>query len=119
MSASITKSGIKRESMGRVKVATAPVVFSGTYTASGDTLDISAMAPDGFARIPFDTKVEGHAGFEYRYDAGTTPANGKIRIFTNSTGGTNGAMTEHSAATVVGGVTGDTIKITAYFSNRI
>lgn len=121
MAAAVTVSGIKKESLGRVKEIVFPIVFSGTYASGGDTLDLTdvAKAYGMSTRVPYDVQIRGKAGFLYQFEAGTTPANCKIHVFTNSAGGVNAALTEHSNATVVAGVTGDTIVAVARFSPRI
>lgn len=93
-------------------------VVTGTYTTSGDTLDLSAVSPIGDGRPPIEVRISGTgttAGVELRYEKGTTAANGKVWIYTNSAGGSNSVMTEHTNAAVVAGVSDTTWRAVASF----
>lgn len=82
------------------------VVFSGSYAGPpGDVLDLGPYNPLISSRPPDRVIVVGNAGFIYSYDK----VNKTFRIWTNSAGGANAGLTEHTAAAVVAGVTGDTI----------
>lgn len=78
------------------------VVLTGSYTSGGDTLDLSAY-PTQSAQIPIfaifseaPTASVAPSGYNFYYQPGTTPADGKIRI--TSTGGTELTATTYPAA---------------------
>lgn len=95
---------------GNVWKSSFTVAGTGTYTSGGDTLDLSVVQATGIGRPPLDVKIEGTGTFLYRYVSSTTAANGKITVWTNSAGGADSPLAEHSAAALAAGVTSDTIK---------
>lgn len=117
MSAAATIASAKREKLGRVAEVTVPIVFSGTYASGGDTLDLTEVAKKAGlpGRRPYRWSIKGKNA-NYEYEQGTTVANGLIHAMMNSAGGSNGTFTEHTNASVVAGVSGDTVIGTFYFS---
>lgn len=100
---------------GRRLHAIGKVVASGNYVAGGEVLNIKGAAANSKGQRwmanshPNIVLIHGMSGFIYEYDL----VNRKLKVFTNSAGGVNGALTEHSAAAYVAGVTGDTIRFYA------
>lgn len=92
------------------------ITASGSYTTGGDTLSLANLMP-GSGALPTWAEINGINGFSYSYVAGTTQANGKVKVFVEATVATNTPLAEHSAATYVAGVTGDTI--TAYIEYKV
>lgn len=92
------------------------VAFTNNYATGGETLDLSGKG--AVSRPPIEGQIEGIAGFKYEWAVGTTLANGKVLIRTNDAGGANAAMAQHTAAAVVAGVTGDTIRAHFIFSKE-
>jgi len=80
------------------------VVASGNYVLGGEALGLKALF--GTHKDPIMVVVRGKAGFIYEYDFATD----KLMVFSNSAGGANAALTEHTAAAYVAGITGDVIK---------
>src|SRR5262245_54776800 len=85
------------------------LVASGNYASGGDPVDFALISPT--RKQPFTVNIKGKAGFIYAYDL----ANKKVMVWTNSAGGVNLSLTEHTAVALVAGVTGDTIEFEAYF----
>lgn len=110
----------KRWFEGKKLKIVATVTASGSYTTGGDTLNFTTVT--GFniqsSQLPFDCIITGQAGFPYSYVAGTTQANCLMKVFVATTTGANLPLAEHSAATYVAGVTGDTITLRAEFEIR-
>ena len=111
-------SGGYRAKMGNVWRTSFTIAMTGTYTTSGDTMSLAGISPIGDGRPPLSVDVQGKNGFIYRYIGGTTSANGKVMIFTNSAGGGDSPLTEHSNAALVAGVTSDTIKCVAFWGKE-
>lgn len=84
------------------------VTASGNYSTGGDTLNLANLIP-GAGTLPTWVELQGINGFVYAYAAGTTQANGKMKVFVEQAVATNTPLAEHSAAAYVAGVTGDTI----------
>ena len=80
------------DSTQSTQVLLANVVLSGSYTAGGDTLDLSKYPcqSHGLARRVFFTEqptaTVPPSGYNFYYQKGTTNANGKIRITTAGSG---------------------------------
>lgn len=89
------------------------IVASGNYAAGGEALALKTLA--ALQDAPIHVNITGKAGFQYVYDY----AADKMMVFTNSAGGANGALTEHTAVAYVAGITGDTIKGYAVFLKRL
>lgn len=92
------------------------ITASGSYTTGGDTLSLAGLMP-GSATVPTWAEIQGVNGFVYAYVAGTTQANGKVKVFVEATVATNTPLAEHTAVAYVAGVTGDTI--TAYIEFKV
>lgn len=83
---------------------------SGTYSTGGDTLDFSAKGDLPIASAPRQVWVGGATGDSYGWVAGTSLANGKVKI--NTASGTELAQAAYPAR-----ITGDTnIQFEAVFS---
>lgn len=101
----VALSNIKRGRSGRQFKLTVTITLSGTYPTGGDPLDFASYYPFGSAKQPDSVQVNGKAGFVYQYDL----ANKKLLVYTNTAGGANAALGEHTNATYVAGVSGDSI----------
>lgn len=89
-------------------IVTASIVASGSYATGGDALDFAPLA--GLTtKQPDFVQVEGIAGFVYQYDGVAK----KLLVYSNTAGGANAPLGEHTAATYAAGVSGDTIKALA------
>lgn len=98
------------------------IAATGNYTTGGDTLSLqSGDVPVNSAPIEVRIQSQATSGptnlFEYHYVPGTTPANGKMQIFTGAAAQT--ALTELSSGALPAGVTGDTIGFAAVFNKFI
>lgn len=103
---------------GQVIEAIGTIAASGSYVTGGDTLSFAdSKIPS--SEPPIDVRVEGESGFVYRWDKGTSLANGKVKVFQATTSGTNLPLAEHTAVAYVAGVTGDTIKFRALFKKLV
>lgn len=97
---------------------------AGDYTATGLTFDLTQGWPQG-QNLPasqpptnvtfFDASVSGTTEYLLVYNAGTTPANGKVQVFIEQTVATNTPLAEHTAATFNAALTGATFKFRATF----
>ena len=87
------------------------------YATGGIVCNFSGAVPS--SKVPLRVELTGKAGFIYNYDPGTTIANGKVMVWTNTAGGANNALGQHTAAAVVAGVSGDTIRFTADFDSLL
>lgn len=86
---------------------------SGSYAAGGDAFDfVSGLVGVTTNKQPSIVLIEGKAGFAFSYDY----ANKKVLVFTNTAGGANNALGEHTAAAYAAGVTGDAIRFYAIFA---
>lgn len=104
-------SGVKRFKFGAGLIVVGTITPSGDYETGGNALDLSKVA--GLTnRQPDVVLVGGIAGFIYQYDK----ANKKLLVYTNTAGGENNALGEHTAATYVAGVSGDTINFVALWA---
>jgi len=111
---------VKNETADRVQIIKGTIVASGSYSTGGDALDLTPLAPQiGVGRVPFLVVIQGVAGYQYQYVPGATLAAGKMQVFCNTAGGANLGLGEHTAAAYNAGVTGDTIKVTAFISSRM
>lgn len=89
------------------------LVFSGTYPTGGEAFSLVGTVHS--LGTPLFFLAVGKAGFVYEYDKSAN----KVMVFTNSAGGVNAALTEHSAVAYVAGVTGDTIDFIALYTKLI
>lgn len=101
-----------------VQVTYWTVVLSGSYTAGGDTLDLSAY-PTQSAQIPVfaifteaPSATVAPSGYNLYYQPGTTPANGLIRI-------TSSAGTEISAGAYAAALLAANVVLRAEFPTGI
>jgi hypothetical protein len=79
----------------------ARVTASGSYTAGGDTLSIQHLARTS-KKKPIAAWVQcDRAGFPMTYDI----VNEKVKVWTNTAGGVNGELTEHTAAAFAAAIT--------------
>ncbi len=96
------------DSTQSTQVLLANVVLSGSYTAGGDTLDLSKYPcqSHGLARRVFFTEqptaTVAPSGYNFYYQRGTTNANGKLRI--TSTGGTEFSGAYSAAPTLLAAI---------------
>jgi hypothetical protein len=93
------------------------ITASGSYTTGGDTLNLQGIGIKS-SQVPFLVQINGQNGFLYSWVAGTTQANGKVKVLVATTGGTNLPLSEHSAAAYVSGVTSDVITFEGMFEIR-
>lgn len=86
------------------------LTFSGSYSTGGEALDLSTLI--GFTnRRPDFVEVVGVAGYIYKYDY----ANKKVLVYIPTTPSTNAPFAQHSAATYDAAVSGDTVKLLAFW----
>jgi len=98
---------LKRSGGGRGEEGIFRIVASGSYPTNGDAADFAPLIGIT-SRQPDFVDIVGKAGFEYQYDY----VNKKMFVYTNTAGGANAPLGEHTAAGYAAGVSGDTI--TAY-----
>lgn len=88
------------------------ITASGSYTAGGDVLSIQSLSKTSKKKpVAAWMVIEGYGNLFY-YDI----TQEKIRIFTNTAGGVNGELTEHTAAALAAGITGGIITLYAIFA---
>lgn len=85
------------------------IALSGTYPALGEPWSLQSLPRMFTGRKPDSVVVTGKAGFVYQYDI----ANEKLIVYSNTAGGANAPLGEHTAATYAAGVSGDVISFTA------
>jgi hypothetical protein len=100
---------IKTAKQNRVLKIYGTLVFSGSYPAGGEPLDLASYNRLISSKQPDFVHIEGKAGFEYQYDA----ANKKIIVYANTAGGADAPMGVHSTGAYAAGVTGDTPALVA------
>lgn len=101
----LTGTVVKRDFAVRGGVALVTIVPSGSYATGGDTIDFTLLV--GFTtKQPDVVMITGIAGFIYQYDS----VNKKMFVYTNTAGGANAPLGEHTAAAYAAGVAADTIK---------
>jgi len=106
----------QKSTSGKYMVVVGTLTFSGSYTTGGDTLTLSGYQVPG-TQPPRAVFIQGSSGFPYQWVPGTTRANGKIKVLTATTTGTNLPLAEHSQVAYVAGVTGDTVTILILFDS--
>ena len=89
------------------------LVFSGSYSTGGETLNFSSFHT--LVGIPLWCHIVGQTGYKYEYAMGTDPTNGKVKVMIEQTIGTNTPLGEHTAVAYAAGVTGDTVIGRVYF----
>lgn len=94
-------SNIKKRQMGGVFIATFDVTPSSSYSTGGEALSPTLETIHPLGRSPDFVRCEANRGFEPRYDY----TNKKLQFFTNTAGGSNGELGEHTAASYVAGIT--------------
>lgn len=94
------------------------IAASGTYPTGGDTLSFAGVKGVLSSTPPTTVQIAGSSGFIYQFVAGTTIANGKMKVLVATTGGTNIPLAEHTNVAYVAGVTGDVIGFEAIFKMR-
>jgi hypothetical protein len=111
MSTAITVTDVS--DLGKDFLVTGTIAFGNdTYPASGGLL--LTFATGSQSRIPVKTaprvfQISSKAGFIYELGAAPVDINTMyLQIWTNSAGGSNAALTEHSNASNVAGVQSDT-----------
>jgi hypothetical protein len=88
------------------------LVISGSYPANGEPLDLSLLAPLTSKQPRHVIVTCLNAGVQFTYDK----TQKTLRCFTNSAGGANGQLTEHTVAAYAGTIAADTqIELTASF----
>lgn len=91
------------------------VALTGTYTSGGDTLDLSAYPtqsanpPTWVAFSEAPTASVAPSGYNFYYQPGTTPANGKLRV-------TSAAGTELSAGAYPAALLAALVVVQAWFT---
>src|SRR5512146_1295451 len=80
--ATLTASVSRINPSGSVIEVYGSVAMSGTYTAGGDTLDLSGFGiPSSSKPLWVELQSTLGVGVQYAYKPGTTQANGKVQIF--------------------------------------
>lgn len=85
------------------------LVLSGTYPTGGEPVDLKPLPRMFSSKKPDVVDVNGKAGFSYQYDL----LNEKLFVYSNTAGGANAPLGEHTAATYAAGVSGDVITFDA------
>lgn len=95
--------------------ASGTVAASGTYASGGDTLDLSQFPILGSSQAPIQGTawLDGLAGYDYVFSAGSALNSGKVKIFQQ--GASAGAFPELAAGAYPGAITGDTITFYGIF----
>lgn len=120
--ATLTATVTQIDETNRNFVVRGTIAATGSYTTAGDTLSL-AFGDLPVNSAPIDVIIQSRPTtgptnmFEYNYVFGTTPANGKMQIFTGAAAQT--ALTELSAGALPAGVTSDIIGFTATFQKFI
>ena len=91
------------------------VAASGSYTASGDTLDLSQSPVIASTQAPIlgTAWMEGLAGYDYVFYPGSGLNNGKVKIFQQGTSA--GAFPELAAGSYPSAIASDTISFYGIF----
>lgn len=93
------------------------LTFSSTYATGGDAFDfqsgptVSVGTAVKTSKQPSIVLIEGKAGFVFQYDYAAK----KILAYSNTAGGANAALGEHTAAAYAAGITGDSVKFYAIY----
>lgn len=96
------------------------ITFSGSYPTGGELLNMVTSLSNSIqgggsgvwtVKQPNWVSITGKGGFEYMYDY----SNQKVMVYTNTAGGANGNLGEHTAAAYAAGVTADIVKFYAIF----
>lgn len=90
-------------------------IAAGDYVSGGLTVNFQGIPQIKSSLLPSYVVINGLIGYKYTYLPGTTIANGTIKIFIEQTVATNTPLGEHTAVTLSGNVTGDTITFYAIF----
>jgi hypothetical protein len=106
MAMTFTQSGPRRPGLATVEVF-GRLVASGNYSTGGDTVDFTALGSYWRSKDPLFVEIQGKAGFVYQYDV----ENKKVLVYSNTAGGANAPLGEHTAAAYAAGVTGDVIRV--------
>ncbi len=98
----------------RIHVA-GTIAASGSYSTGGDTVDLSQFPVIGSTQPPIQgtSWIDGLAGYDYVFTAGSALNNGKVKIFQQ--GASAGAFPELAAGAYPGAITGDTITFYGIF----
>lgn len=104
----------KEHDLGDILMVRGVFVFSGTYPTGGESLAALTLLVKSTLKA-IDMFVHGKAGFVYTYDE----AANKVQVFTNTAGGVNAALGEHTAAAYVGGVSGDVVTFVGLFKKML
>ncbi len=113
MAMTFTQTGPRRVGVVTMEVY-GTLVASGSYATGGDTVDFTQLGSIYRAKDPLFVDIQGKAGFIYQYDI----TNKKVLVYTNTAGGANNPLGEHTAAAYVAGVTGDTIRVRMVFAGK-
>ena len=89
-------------------------VAAGDYATGGLTLSLADAAISASWLPVWVDILSPTSGYTYRFNPGTTLANGKMLIFVQN--GTTGPLAQLAAAATPAGVTGDTINFQARFT---
>lgn len=100
----------------RIHVA-GTIVVSGSYSAGGDTLDLSTIEPLGVptAHPPIvgTAWMDGLAGYDYVFTPGAAINTGKVKVFEQASGA--GAFAELAAGSYPAAIAGDTVTFYGIF----
>lgn len=89
-------------------------IAAGDYATGGLTLSLANAAVHAGWLPVWVEILSPTSGYVYRFNPGTTLANGKLLIFVQD--GTTGPLKEIAASALPAGVTGDTINFRAEFT---
>lgn len=86
---------------------------AGDYAAGG--LPVSFAGKVSSSLPPVFLTCNGLIGYEYRWAVGTTIANGKIKIYCETTVATNAPLLEHTVAAAHANIISDVVSFIALF----
>ena len=95
------------------------ITASGNYATGGDTLDLSKFPAVAATQPPVQGTawMDGLAGYDYVFSAGSAMNNAKVKIFAQGTSA--GAFPELAAGAYPGAITGDAITFYGIFKKLL
>jgi hypothetical protein len=101
--------------IGTVAISASPATYAAGGLVMNFTGKVQTSAPPLMVRV-FSAVAAGSGAtalFEYNFNPGTTPANGKLQVFTGAAA--QSGLAELADGAVPAAVSGDTIKFEAWF----
>lgn len=106
----ITPTLVARRNVGQLTIAVFTLVFSGSYVANGDTLNLCGFQIPG-TQPPLAVFITGLNGviYQYRKLAPAGRCTGTVKVMIEQTVATNTPLGEHTAVAYVASVTSDVV----------